>query len=112
MLFGLAPDDSAVCTFSDNAVANQNRHPALLSFDDVPSLPNSPYRVAITGKRNRKRRSDLWERAEAPKTRSWGTDVAETPSGSESTHSSCAQHEDNSDRAEDHRHRGNYDKEL
>jgi hypothetical protein len=110
ILFGLARDKSAVGASPDYAVENENRYSVLLSLDYIPSLSDFAYQVTSAGKRNRG--LDFAEIAETPKTRSTGTDVLETPSGSKSAHRSCAKHEEDGDNPKEQRHDGDRRKEL
>jgi hypothetical protein len=111
ILFGLARDKGAGRTafyFPNNAVENENRYSVLLSLDYIPDLSNSPATgVTSHGKPSRERGTNLGVRG-VPQFRSGGTDVLETPSGSESPHSSCAKHVDDSDHTKDQRHRGKH----
>lgn len=87
----------------DNAIENEERYSVLLPLDYIPDLSRAG-RETSQGKPN-------WERGtefrvtRVPPFRSRGTDVSETPCRSESAHSPCAKHVDDSDRAKDQRQR-------
>jgi hypothetical protein len=110
IVFGLARDKSAIRASPDYAVENENRYSVLLSLDYIPSLSDFSYQVTSVGKRNRW--LNLAEIAKAPKTRSMGTDVVETPSDGKSAHRSCAKHEEDADNPAEQRHDGDGRKEL
>jgi hypothetical protein len=111
ILFGLTRDKSTGGTtpsLPKNAIENQNRYPVLLSFDQIPHLrDSSAARVTGLGKPNRERGPNLGVRG-GPPFRSRGSDVLETPSGSESPHRPCSKHVRNSDHYKHQRHHGQH----
>ncbi len=108
----MARDNSAVRAFPDNAVENENGNSVLLSLDYIPGLSNFAYRVTNSGKGGWEREPRLGERTDPPKVRGTGTEVLETPFGSQSAHRSCAKQEEDADHSkEQRRHRKSW-KEL
>jgi hypothetical protein len=108
--FGLARDKGAGRTafHSNNAVENENRCSVLLSLDYIPDLPNfSAGGVASPGKPSRERRTDLGVKG-VPPFRSGGSGELETQSDSESPHSPCAKHVDDSEHTNDQRQGGKH----